>query len=59
MRSDGTIAMGVGDVEVGETETVELEDERVELTAVSVGNPHAVVEATPSARTCGSVRSSR
>ncbi len=43
VRGDGTIAMGVGDVEVGEIETVELGDERVELTAVSVGNPHAVV----------------
>ena len=31
----------------GETETVELEDERVELTAVSVGNPHAVVRGNP------------
>jgi diaminopimelate epimerase len=28
---------------VGEIETVELGEERVELTAVSVGNPHAVV----------------
>ena len=43
IRDDGTIAMGVGDVEVGEIETIELGDERVELTAVSVGNPHAVV----------------
>jgi len=43
MRDDGTVAMGVGDVEVGETETIELGGERVELTAVSVGNPHAVV----------------
>jgi diaminopimelate epimerase len=47
IREDGTIAMGVGDVEVGEIETVELEDERVELTAVSVGNPHAVVRGNP------------
>ena len=47
IRDDGTIAMGVGDVEVGETETVELEDERVELTVVSVGNPHAVVRGNP------------
>jgi diaminopimelate epimerase len=39
----GTVAMGVGDVEVGETETIELGEERIELTAVSVGNPHAVV----------------
>ena len=42
-RDDGTVAMGVGSVEVGEIETIELGDERVELTAVSVGNPHAVV----------------
>ncbi|HUH15933.1 MAG TPA: diaminopimelate epimerase [Gaiellaceae bacterium] len=40
---DGTVAMDVGDVEVGEIETLELDGERVELTAVSVGNPHAVV----------------
>jgi diaminopimelate epimerase len=40
---DGTIAMLIGDVEVGEIETIELGDERVEVTAVSVGNPHAVV----------------
>jgi diaminopimelate epimerase len=42
-RGDGTIAMAVGDVEVGEIETVEIEGERIELTVVSVGNPHAVV----------------
>jgi diaminopimelate epimerase len=34
-------------VEVGEIETVQLGDERVELTAVSVGNPHAVVRGNP------------
>jgi diaminopimelate epimerase len=45
VRDDGTIAMAVGDVEVGEIETVEVEGERIELTAVSVGNPHAVVRA--------------
>jgi len=43
IRDDGAVAMGVGEVEVGPTETVELDDERVELTPVSVGNPHAVV----------------
>ena len=43
VRGDGTIAMAVGNVEVGEIETVELEGERIELTVVSVGNPHAVV----------------
>ena len=43
IRDDGTVAMGVGEVEVAATETVELGGERVELTPVSVGNPHAVV----------------
>ena len=50
VRQDGLIAMAVGDVEVGEIETVELGDEQVELTVVSVGNPHAVVRAEPTAR---------
>ena len=44
VREDGTIAMAVGNVEVGEIETIELGDEHLELTAVSVGNPHAVVQ---------------
>lgn len=43
IRDDRTVAMGIGEVEVGELEIVELGEERVELTAVSVGNPHAVV----------------
>jgi diaminopimelate epimerase len=47
LREDGTIGIAVGDVEVGEIETVELDGERIELTVVSVGNPHAVVRAEP------------
>jgi diaminopimelate epimerase len=43
LRDDGLIAMGVGGVEVGEMETISVGGERIELTAVSVGNPHAVV----------------
>src|SRR6187551_2513196 len=43
IRDDGTVAMGVGHVEVATTETIELGGERIELTTVSVGNPHAVV----------------
>ena len=43
IRDDGTVAMGVGEVDVGEIETIELGEERIELSAVSVGNPHAVV----------------
>jgi diaminopimelate epimerase len=47
LGEDGLIAMAVGDVEVGAMETVELGEERIELTAVSVGNPHAVVRLEP------------
>jgi diaminopimelate epimerase len=43
LRGDGQVAMTVGEVEVAEFEAIALDDERVELTAVSVGNPHAVV----------------
>jgi len=43
IRDDGTVAMGIGDVEVGEMETIIVGGERIELTPVSVGNPHAVV----------------
>lgn len=46
-QDDGTIAMQVGEVEVGEIEVVDLDGERLELTAVSVGNPHAVVRTEP------------
>jgi diaminopimelate epimerase len=45
--ADGNIAVDVGRVEVGETETLDLGDERVEFTPVSVGNPHAVVRREP------------
>src|SRR5207244_8256840 len=47
VRSDGQIALDVGRVEVGGTETLELGDERVEFTPVSVANPHAVVRREP------------
>jgi diaminopimelate epimerase len=43
IRDDATVAMGIGAVEVAKTETIELGGERIELTGVSVGNPHAVV----------------
>jgi diaminopimelate epimerase len=45
--ADGDIALAVGQVDVGETETLDLGDERVEFTPVSVGNPHAVVRREP------------
>jgi diaminopimelate epimerase len=40
---DGEIEQAMGRVEVGEPETVD----RIRLTTVSVGNPHAVVEGDP------------
>ena len=43
IRDDGTVAMGVADVRVEETETITVAGSRIELTPVSVGNPHAVV----------------
>jgi diaminopimelate epimerase len=45
--TDGNIALDVGRVEVGEGETLDLGDERLEFTPVSVGNPHAVVRREP------------
>jgi diaminopimelate epimerase len=45
--TDGNIALDVGRVEVGKPEALELEEERIEFTPVSVGNPHAVVRREP------------
>lgn len=47
IRTDRNIELDVGAVEVGETEVLDLGDERVEFTPVSVGNPHAVVRREP------------
>ena len=46
-RSPTSIEMGVGAVQVEETITVDVGEERVELTPVSVGNPHVVVRREP------------
>jgi diaminopimelate epimerase len=45
--AEGNIALDVGPVDVGESETLDLGDERVEFTPVTVGNPHAVVRREP------------
>src|SRR5205823_10120968 len=37
----------MGEVEVGESETIDVGGEPVELTPVSVGNPHAVIRRHP------------
>jgi diaminopimelate epimerase len=42
-RSGVEIELEVGAVGVHEQETIRLDEERIELTPVSVGNPHAVV----------------
>jgi diaminopimelate epimerase len=47
VRADGNVELEVGPVEVGETERLDLGDEQVEFTPVSVGNPHAVVHHDP------------
>lgn len=41
------VELDVGPFEVGELETLDLGEERVEFTPVSVGNPHAVVQREP------------
>jgi diaminopimelate epimerase len=47
MRGGLDVEMDVGTVEVGETETLEVDGETVEFTPASVGNPHAVVRRDP------------
>lgn len=46
-RSETTMEMEVGSVQVAETITLDVGEERIELTPVSVGNPHAVVRREP------------
>jgi diaminopimelate epimerase len=41
------VELDVGEVVVGEPEIVDVEGEEVELTPVSVGNPHAVIRREP------------
>jgi diaminopimelate epimerase len=47
MQEGHDVEMDVGEVEVGERETLEVDGESIELTPVSVGNPHAVVRSDP------------
>jgi diaminopimelate epimerase len=47
VRGGHEVEMDVGEVEVGERETIEVGGEAVELTPVSVGNPHAVIRRQP------------
>jgi diaminopimelate epimerase len=47
MGAGSEVELDVGAVEVGETETISVGSEPVELTPVSVGNPHAVIRREP------------
>jgi diaminopimelate epimerase len=47
MRDGAEVEMDMGAVEVAETETIRVNGEDVELTPVSVGNPHAVIHRDP------------
>jgi diaminopimelate epimerase len=47
LRDDYEVEQGMGRVEVGALETIDVNGEEVELTAVSVGNPHAVIQRLP------------
>jgi diaminopimelate epimerase len=47
MREGLDVETDVGRVDVGETETLELDGERIEFVPVSVGNPHAVILREP------------
>ncbi len=47
MQQGHDVEMDVGEVEVGEMEAIEVDGETVELTPVSVGNPHAVIRRDP------------
>jgi diaminopimelate epimerase len=47
MRGGPEVEQEMGAVEVGEPETISVDGESVELTPVSVGNPHAVIRCEP------------
>ena len=43
IRGDGLVEQELGEVEVGPLETIDVSGRQLEVTPVSVGNPHAVV----------------
>ena len=48
-RVDGDdVEVDLGEVEVGKPEALDVDGERIEVTPVSVGNPHAVIRRDPS-----------
>ena len=51
MRGGLDVEMDMGEVEVGDPETIEVGGEQLEFTPASVGNPHAVVNREPDRET--------
>ena len=48
-RVDGDeVEVDLGEVDVGRPEALEVDGERIEVTPVSIGNPHAVIRRDPS-----------
>ena len=47
LRGEREVEQAMGRVEVSAPETIHVEGEEVELTPVSVGNPHAVIQRLP------------
>src|SRR5215211_3867169 len=47
LRGERDVEQELGAVDVGEPETIDVGGEEVELTTVSVGNPHAVIQRLP------------
>jgi diaminopimelate epimerase len=47
LRGGRDVEQEMGAVAVGEPETIEVDGDEVELTPVSVGNPHAVIQRVP------------
>ena len=47
LRGERDVEQEMGAVDVGEPETLDVDGEEVELTPVSVGNPHAVIQRLP------------
>jgi diaminopimelate epimerase len=47
MRDGLQVEMDMGRVEVGEPEVLDVDEQKLEFTPASVGNPHAVVELEP------------
>jgi diaminopimelate epimerase len=45
---EGDVEVDLGEVDVGRPEAIEIDGERIEITPVSVGNPHAVIKRDPS-----------